>query len=166
VARSRRPHRNPCHCRVTNRPRSSPPLVCWDPASHRFHSSLPCGGPSKTFGRSPSSATARWFFPQSVCSTPACSLLILSDRAFRNRCFPRMPLSVDLQSERQSGIYVHLSDSISSHWYRNTPRLRDGRGMRSYLYQALDGRTSAEEVQNKRASKRSVNSTHQFVSDC
>jgi hypothetical protein len=38
VARSRRPHRNPCHCRVTNRPRPSPPRVCWGPASHRFRS--------------------------------------------------------------------------------------------------------------------------------
>jgi len=39
-------------------------------------------------------------------------LLILSDRAFRNRCFPRISLSVDFQPERQSGVYVLLSDSI------------------------------------------------------
>ena len=38
VARSRRSHRNQCLCRVTNRLRSSLPLVCWGPASHRFRS--------------------------------------------------------------------------------------------------------------------------------
>jgi len=45
VARSRRPHRNRCHRRVTNRPRSSPPLICWGPASHRFRSSFQYIGP-------------------------------------------------------------------------------------------------------------------------
>ena len=45
VARSRRPHRDRCHCRVTDRPRSSPPLVCWGPASHRFRSNLRYVGP-------------------------------------------------------------------------------------------------------------------------
>jgi hypothetical protein len=45
VARSRRPHRNPCHCRVTDRQRSSPPLVCWGPASHRFRSRPKYVGP-------------------------------------------------------------------------------------------------------------------------
>jgi hypothetical protein len=40
VARSRRPRRNPCHRRVTNRPCSLLPLVCWGPASHRFRSSF------------------------------------------------------------------------------------------------------------------------------
>ena len=47
VARSRRPHRNPCHRRVTNRPRSSPPLVCWGPASHRFRSNFQYIGPQE-----------------------------------------------------------------------------------------------------------------------
>jgi hypothetical protein len=47
VARSRRPHRNRCHCRVTNRPRSSPPLVCWGPASHQFRSSSQYVGPQQ-----------------------------------------------------------------------------------------------------------------------
>jgi hypothetical protein len=49
VARSRRPHRNRCHCRVTNRPRSSPPLVCWGPASHRFRSGFRYVGPRQKY---------------------------------------------------------------------------------------------------------------------
>jgi hypothetical protein len=49
VARSRRPHRNRCHCRVANRPRPSPPLVCWGPASHRFHSSFRHVGPQQKY---------------------------------------------------------------------------------------------------------------------
>jgi hypothetical protein len=45
VARSRRPHQNRCHRRVTDRPCSSPPRVCWGPASHRFRSSFSYVGP-------------------------------------------------------------------------------------------------------------------------
>ena len=75
VARSRRPHRNPCHCRVTNRPRSSPPLVCWGPASHRFRRKVGPLGHKKTFGWASSSATVLRFLGRSVRSTPACSFL-------------------------------------------------------------------------------------------
>ena len=75
VARSRRPHRNPCHCRVTNRPRSSPPLVYWGPASHRFRRKVGPLGHKKTFGWASSSATVLRFLGRSVRSTPACSFL-------------------------------------------------------------------------------------------
>jgi hypothetical protein len=71
-----RPHRNPCHCRVTNRPRSSPPLVCWGPASHRFRSKLRSVGPrqKRSVGH-PVRPQSGGFPHQSVRSTPACSLL-------------------------------------------------------------------------------------------
>ena len=76
VARSRRPHRNPCHCRVTNRPCSSPPLVCWGPASHRFRSNLSYVGPrEKPSVGHPVRPQSGGFLRRSVRSTPACSLL-------------------------------------------------------------------------------------------
>src|SRR6056297_1408781 len=76
VARSRRPHRNRCHCRVTNRPRSSPTLVCWGPASHRFRSSFRDVGPQQKYSVGhPVRPQSGGFLPRSVRSTPACSLL-------------------------------------------------------------------------------------------
>jgi hypothetical protein len=76
VARSRRPHRDRCHRRVTDRPCSSPPPVCWGPASHRFRSSFSYVGPRQK----PSVGHPVWpqyggFLRRSVRSTPACSLL-------------------------------------------------------------------------------------------
>jgi len=76
VARSRRPHRNRCHCRVTNRPRSPPPLVCWGPASHRFRSSFYYVGPrQKPSVGHPVRPQCGGLSLLSVRSTPACSLL-------------------------------------------------------------------------------------------
>ena len=76
VARSRRPHRDRCHCRVTDRPRSSPPLVCWGPASHRFRSGFYYVGPQQKPSVShPIRPQYGGLYPLSVRSTPACSLL-------------------------------------------------------------------------------------------
>jgi hypothetical protein len=76
VARSRKPYRTRCHCRVTNRPRSSPPLVCWGPASHRFRSNLRYVGPRQkpSIGHHVRSQYGG-LCPLSVRSTPTCSLL-------------------------------------------------------------------------------------------
>ena len=76
MARSRRPHRNRCHRRVTNRPRSSPPLVCWRPASHRFRGTLlQLGAQQKHSVGHPSRPQCGRFLDRSVRLTPACSLL-------------------------------------------------------------------------------------------
>jgi len=81
VARSRRPHQNRCHCRVTNRPRSPLPLVCWGPASHRFRSTFSYVGPQrKRSAGHPVQPQSSGLSCLSVRLTPACSLLG-SDRA-------------------------------------------------------------------------------------
>jgi len=76
VARSRRLHRNPCHCRVTNRPCSSPPLLCWGPASHRFRSRFRDDGPQQNRSAGhPVRPRPGGLLSQSVRSPPARSFL-------------------------------------------------------------------------------------------
>jgi hypothetical protein len=76
VARSRRPHRNRCYHRVTNRPRSLPPRVCWGPTSHRFRSSFRHVRPQQKYSvGNPVRPQSSGFLPQNVRSTLACSLL-------------------------------------------------------------------------------------------